>query len=144
MIEQYGSLLLKWLTYYFFFLIVAAVVVSNIAFIPVFLALDWGNIQTFVEVLRVILFWVIGVEFARLLIEYKSEIVIELLIFVIARKLLLLDDDIVSVSLAAFTIVVLLLSLAYIKYVQKYGVGKINSLIQNKMKDSETGVTMRD
>lgn len=138
MITYYGSLLLKGAAYYFFFLIVAAIVISNVAFVPVFLALDWGNIQTFVEVLRVILFWVIGIEFARLLIEYKPEIVIELIVFVIARKLLLLDDDIVQVSLGALTIVALLFSLAYMKFVQKNGFQLKKSLVRDDQQTKES------
>lgn len=116
MIKHYGSIVLTWATYYLFFLILAAIVVSNVAFLPVFTSLDWSNIQTFVEVLRVILFWAIGIEFARLIIEYKPEIVIELLIFVIARKLLLIEDDIIGVSVASLVIAILLITLTFIQH----------------------------
>ena len=108
-VERFGKLILQGFSYYFFFLIVLAIVISNIYTIPVFLTLDWSNIQTLVEFLRVALFWVIGIEFARLLIEYKTEIVIELLVFVLARKILLLEDNVPMVSLGAVTIILLMI-----------------------------------
>lgn len=108
-IQFYGNIILRYFSYYFFFLIIVAIVVSNIYTIPVFTTLDWSNIQTLVEFLRVALFWVIAVEFARLLIEYKTEIVIELLVFVLARKILLIEDNVPMVALGVVVIILLMM-----------------------------------
>ncbi|MFW6210282.1 MAG: hypothetical protein ACOC4E_02200 [Patescibacteria group bacterium] len=108
-IQFYGNIILRYFSYYFFFLIIVAIVVSNIYTIPVFVTLDWSNIQTLIEFLRVALFWVIAVEFARLLIEYKTEIVIELLVFVLARKILLIEDNVPMVALGVLMIILLML-----------------------------------
>ena len=108
------KLLLNWCCYYLFALIIGAIIVSNFFMLPVFISMDWTDPQTFIEVLRVILFWVIGIEFARLLLSYQTEIVIELMAFVVARKLLLVEDDMMSVTLGIVAIIVLFMVREYI------------------------------
>lgn len=107
--------IITYLQYYLVGLILVAFVASNIFIIPTFFTLDWSNIQSFIEVVRLILFWVIALELVRLLLEYKSEIVVELLVFVIARKLLLLEHDFFSLFIGAATIVFLLVLITWMK-----------------------------
>lgn len=127
MIAQHAATtVLRWASYYFFALIFMAILVSNVSLLPVFLKLDWTNIQTFIEALRIILFWVIGIEFARLLIEYKTRIVIELLIFVIARKMLLMEDDIYAVAVGSVTIALLIVVWHYLQNNQRPVTGTIS------------------
>lgn len=107
--------LVEYISYYIFFLIIAAIIVSNIFTLPVFVTLDWSNIQTLIEVMKVILFWIIGIEFARLLLEYRTALVIELLVFVVARKLLFVEDDFSSVFIGVAIIIALFLVLRFIE-----------------------------
>jgi uncharacterized membrane protein (DUF373 family) len=98
----------KFLQYYLVGLLLLAFVASNLFILPTFLTLDWSNIQSFVEVVRLILLWVITLELIRLILEYKSEIVIELLIFVVARNVLLLEHDFFSLFVGVACIIFLL------------------------------------
>jgi len=102
------ELVIKGLQYYLVGLLVMAFVLSNVFILPTFLTLDWSNIQSFIEVVRLILLWVITLELIRLILEYKSEIVIELLIFVVARKVLLLEHDFFALFIGVASIIFLL------------------------------------
>ena len=104
-----GIQLLELTQYYLLGLLAIGFVVSNISVIPTLFDLDWTNIQSFIEFLRVILLWVIAIEVGRLLIDYRTEIIFELLIFVVARKILLLENDYVSLFIGIVSVVLLLL-----------------------------------
>lgn len=110
-----GVLLIEWAQYYLLFIMIVAFVVSNVAVIPTLMNLDWSNIQSFIEFIRVILLWVIALEVARLLIDYRTEIIIELLIFVIARKILLLENDYISLFIGVVSVALLLLLRQHIR-----------------------------
>lgn len=100
---------LHWIQYYLLAVLAVGFVVSNIAVLPTLFDLDWTNIQSFVEFLRVLLLWVIALEVARLLVDYRTEVIIELLIFVVARKILLLEHDYVSLFIGITAVAILLL-----------------------------------
>jgi hypothetical protein len=102
------ELVIRGLQYYLVGLLLLAFVLSNVFVLPTFLTLDWTNIQAFIEVVRLILLWVITLELVRLILEYKSEIVIELLIFVVARKVLLLEHDFFALFIGVASIILLL------------------------------------
>jgi hypothetical protein len=102
------ELVIRGLQYYLVGLLLLAFVLSNIFILPTFLTLDWTNIQAFIEVVRLILLWVITLELVRLILEYKSEIVIELLIFVVARKVLLIEHDFFALFIGVASIILLL------------------------------------
>ena len=107
--------IITYIQYYLVFLLLGAFVLSNIFVIPTLLSLDWSNIQSFIEIVRLILFWVIALELIRLLLEYRSEIVIELLIFVITRKILLLEHDFFSLFIGVASIIFLIILRFWIK-----------------------------
>lgn len=113
--KQFCQTIVEYVSYYIFFLIIGAIVISNIFTLPVFVTLDWSNIQTLIEVMKVILFWIIGIEFARLLLEYRTTLVIELLVFVVARKLLFVEDDFSAVFTGVAIIIALFLILRFIE-----------------------------
>lgn len=104
-----GIQLLELTQYYLLALLAIGFVVSNFYVIPTLFDLDWTNIQSFIEFLRVILLWVIAIEVGRLLIDYRTEIIFELLIFVVARKILLLENDYISLFIGIVSVVLLLL-----------------------------------
>ncbi len=56
--------------------------------IPVLLGLDWARVDSFYEMIDRILLAVIGLELIRMLITHNMDAVLELLAFVIARKML--------------------------------------------------------
>lgn len=84
--------------------VLIAVFASALGLLPDFIIADWGNQETFIELLKVILFLAIGVELARLLISYSLETLVELIAFVIARKMLLIEGDFVEVLLGTLSL----------------------------------------
>jgi len=107
-LREKGITLIEGAQYYLLGVLIIGFVASNVAVIPTLFDLDWTNVQSFIEFLRVILLWVIALEVARLLIDYRTEIIIELLIFVVARKILLLENDYVSLFIGIIGVVILL------------------------------------
>lgn len=93
-------------------LVLALVVVLGVGIsffhqMPRLLALDWSQTSTFIEFMEVVLYLAVGVELARLLVSYNINTVIELLVFVIARKVLLFDESSLSLVLLVLAVVVL-------------------------------------
>ncbi len=68
---------------------------------------DWTNMETFTHMLRVILQLAIGVEVARLLFSYCLDTIIELAVFLVARKLLLLESDFWALILGVSSLAIL-------------------------------------
>jgi hypothetical protein len=87
--------------------VIIAVAVSFINQIPVFLNADWGLDTTFINFIKIILHLAVGVELARLLVSYNINTVIELLVFVIARKILLFDESAISLVFLVLATVLL-------------------------------------
>lgn len=83
--------------------VIIGVVISFANQAPRLLELDWGQTATFIEFMEVVLYLAVGVELARLLISYNINTVIELMVFVLARKILLFDES-------AFALVLLVLA----------------------------------
>lgn len=71
------------------------------------LSLDWSLSTTFFTSLEYLLYIGIGIELARLLIDYSLETLVELLAFVIAGKILLAGSDPFAVLLLAVTLLLL-------------------------------------
>jgi len=94
------------------FLVLIFVVISAINSTFVLVGMDWGQTSTFYEMLNRFLILVIGLEFVRLLISYNLNAVLELLAFVIARKMLKPDITSTDVlfNVVAFGILVLVRS----------------------------------
>jgi hypothetical protein len=69
--------------------VLGCTIVYAVMGIPSLFQLDWTTTDSYFRALEFILYIVIGVELARLLIDYSLETLVELLAFVIARKLLI-------------------------------------------------------
>lgn len=67
---------------------IIAVITFAIFNVEPLLQMDWGKSETFYEFLYRILLVVIGIEFVRMLLTHSIEAVLELLAFVVARKML--------------------------------------------------------
>lgn len=78
--------------------LMATVVFGGFALMEM-IQMDWAQLQTYFRFLEYVLNIAIGIELARLLLDYSLETLVELLAFVIARKLLLIEGDFVSLLL---------------------------------------------
>ncbi len=88
------------------------VIISILAYgarsLQYFFTANWGDTSTFYELVFRVLLIVIGLELARMLITHSLNAVLELLAFVIARKMLKPDLDTVDVILGVVSFVALL------------------------------------
>ena len=105
--KRYGEKFLHWVEILLGLIVVGAVLIMSWNQIVHLTTVDWTNFDTFIELLKVILQLAIGVEIARLLFSYSLETIIELAVFVVARKLLLLEDDFISLLLGIVALVIL-------------------------------------
>lgn len=83
--------------------VLVGVVISSIGSIQVLAQMDWRQTETFYELIYRVLLLVIGVELVRMLVVHDLLAVLELLAFVIARKMLKPDlkaTDVILVVLA--------------------------------------------
>lgn len=88
-----------------------AVLIGTLAFgigsLSELASVDWGSIAAFTAFLETVLSLAIGIELARLLLSYSLETLVELMAFVIARKLLLLQHDFVGLILGIVSLAIL-------------------------------------
>jgi hypothetical protein len=104
--------------------VLIGVVFSFFHQIPRLIELDWSLISTFIQFLEVILFLAIGIELARLLISYSINSVIELLVFVLARKILLFEESALSLVLVVFSMVLLFAGKYFLMKINKFELDK--------------------
>ncbi|HMO51312.1 MAG TPA: hypothetical protein PKE26_13780 [Kiritimatiellia bacterium] len=94
--------------------IIVGVVVFGIASISVLVEMDWGQSETFYEMMYRVLLMVIAVELARLLVTHNLHAILELLAFVVARKMLKPDITSVDILLSVFAFAGLLAAKRYL------------------------------
>lgn len=76
-------------------------------------SLDWSATETFYEFLNRALIVVIGIEFIRMLMNHSIAAVLELLAFVIARKILHPELEAIDIALSVFSFVALMAARHY-------------------------------
>jgi hypothetical protein len=90
----------------------AAILVAVVAFafssVSVLTGMDWRSMETFYEMIYRVLILVIGVELTRTLVTHDLEAVLELVAFVIARKLLKPELTALDILLSVLAFVALL------------------------------------
>lgn len=106
-LKRQGKFLLQWIEIFLGIIVLVAVIVMSIFTIIDLFSADWSSMDTFMELLKTILQLAIGVEIARLLFSYSVETIIELAVFVVARKLLLLEHDFIALILGIVSLVLL-------------------------------------
>ncbi len=79
----------------------------------ILLALDWSQTDTFYEFINRTLIAIIGLELVHMLVNHSIGAVLELLAFVIARKMLKPDLSSVDIALSAFSFVILMVARHY-------------------------------
>lgn len=88
-------------------IVIIGVIFSLIQQAPRLISLDWSQTATFIEFIQVLLYLAVGVELARLLASYNINTVIELMVFVLARKVLLFDESPFALIAIVFSTVLL-------------------------------------
>lgn len=91
-IKKIGETILQWFEITLGVLVLLTVLVVTVRQVVDFRYYDWADIDTFIESLKIILQLAIGIEVARLLFSYNLNTIIELAVFIVARKMLLLID----------------------------------------------------
>ena len=94
--------------------VIVGVVVFAAGSFRVMAALDWRDTETFYELIYRILLLVIGLELARTLVTHELMAVLELLAFVIARKMLKPDLEALDIVLGVAAFVALLAARRYL------------------------------
>ncbi len=107
--QPYGALL-KVLEQSLALIVLVGVVIASLGSAQALLGMDWRAAETLYEFIYRVLLVVIGVELARMLVTHDLMAVLELLAFVIARKMLKPDLSVVDVALGVFAFAVLLLA----------------------------------
>lgn len=102
-------------------IVLAGVLYMSISSVPVLLSMDWSRTETFYELIYRVLLAVIGLELIRMLITHEMIAVLELLAFVIARKML--KPDLTSVDIALSVISFVALVLVH-QIIMEKGIGK--------------------
>jgi fumarate reductase subunit C len=90
-----------------------AVLWYGIESIHVLVALDWSQTETFYEFINRTLIAIIGLELVHMLVNHSIGAVLELLAFVIARKMLKPDLSSVDIALSAFSFAILMVARHY-------------------------------
>ncbi len=90
--------------------VLMAVAVAAFGSLQALLAMDWRATETLYELIYRALLVVIGIELARMLVTHDLMAVLELLAFVIARKLLKPELSSVEITLGVLAFVALVLA----------------------------------
>lgn len=106
-LKRKGKALLQWIEIFLGVIVLVAVLITSGNTIINLFSANWSTMDTFMELLKTILQLAIGVEIARLLFSYSVETIIELAVFVVARKLLLLEGDFIALLLGIVSLVLL-------------------------------------
>ena len=94
--------------------IIAAVILFAMASFFVMIEMDWQEANTFYELIYRALALVIGVELARTLLTHDLNAILELLAFVVARKMLTPEISSVDIILSVLAFVLLLVGKRYL------------------------------
>lgn len=107
-VARFWTLVSLWVEKFIAALTVLAVLVYSLHSSKVLMAMDWSSTETFYEFINRALIAVIGLELVRMLVNHSIGAVLELLAFVIARKMLKPDLSSVDIALSAFSFVALM------------------------------------
>lgn len=94
--------------------IVVGVLIFALASFFVMIEMDWQDANTFYELIYRALVLVIGVELARTLLTHDLNAILELLAFVVARKMLKPEITSVDIILSVVAFVILLAGKKYL------------------------------
>lgn len=104
----YSKTIAVWLERLLALVILGGVLVFGLHSIQILVAMDWQQAGTFYELIYRVLLLVIGVELSRTLITHDLRAILELLAFVVARKMLKPDLAVLDILLSVLAFVALL------------------------------------
>jgi hypothetical protein len=120
LVARFWTLVSLWMEKIIAALTVVAVTAYGIHSIQVLLAMDWSATETFYEFINRTLIAVIGLELVRMLVNHSIGAVLELLAFVIARKMLKPDLTSLDIALSAAAFVGLMAARHFLMEEQFY------------------------
>lgn len=109
-VDRFFNGIVRNLEYAVAVVVIVAVIISFLATVREITHLDWSDTDTFYDIIRRSLALVIGLEFVHTLISHKLNVVLELLAFVVARKLLLPDLAAYDIVLSIIAFVILMIA----------------------------------
>jgi hypothetical protein len=95
------------------FVVVIGVAAYAFESVAVMTAMDWSVTETFYELIYRVLAVIIGLELVRMLVSHSISAVLELLAFVIARKMLKPDLEAFDIALGVIAFVALMAARHY-------------------------------
>lgn len=113
LLQRYG-VLVKWFERALALLVLIGVVISAVTGTAHLVRQDWSITETFYELIYRVLLLVIGLELARMLVTHSLVAVMELLAFVIARKMLKPDLTAADIALSVLAFVALMAARRYL------------------------------
>lgn len=119
--------------------VLACVLVSLVKGGITLASMDWSAKETFYELIYRILLLVIGLELVRMLITHSLGAVLELLAFVIARKMLKPDLTAVDIILSVLAFVVLLAGRKHLMSPTCYEAGELADETAGESRAADTG-----
>ncbi len=97
-----------WIERFLALVILGGVVVFALGSVQTLASMDWRLAETFYELIYRVLLLVIAVELVRTLVTHDLRAILELLAFVVARKLLKPDASVLDILLCVLAFVALL------------------------------------
>jgi hypothetical protein len=97
-----------WIERFLALVILGGVFVFTLASVQAMAVLDWRSTETFYELIYRVLLVVIAVELVRTLVTHDLRAILELLAFVVARKMLKPDLSVLDILLCVLAFVALL------------------------------------
>lgn len=104
------STLIRIIEYVLAFTVLVGVVIASIGAVQTLATMDWTKTETFYELIYRVLLLVIGLELVRMLIAHSLSAVLELIAFVIARKMLKPDITSFDIALSVAAFVALIVA----------------------------------
>lgn len=96
------------------FLVILAVLFFAFNSLQMFIVADWHSKETFYELIYRVLLTTIGLEMAKMLVVHNFLSILELLAFVVARKMLKPDETMIDVILGVTAFVMILAANKYL------------------------------
>lgn len=112
-VDRY-RVLLRWLEQLIALAVLIAVAVAAVGSVQALAAMDWSQSDTLYELIYRALLVVIGIELVRMLVTHDLMAVLELLAFVIARKMLKPELSVLEIALGVLAFVALVLARRFV------------------------------
>jgi len=106
-VKHIGNDVLHWFEISLGVLVLLAVLVFTILQVMHFVSIPLTEVDVFLEILKIILQLAIGIEVARMLFSYSLSTIVELAVFIVARKMLLIEEDFIALILSVVALGIL-------------------------------------